>query len=319
MRCVRVIAGVIAVCAVTAEPTQAFTLVAERVSCTGFEVTAGPGATAGTGSLAPREYPLATPAATVDDAGAGGLIAQRGMVNPRRQRRARADSAVVDTAKREAARERRPGRALPIALSPERARIMLQSLTMPGWGQATMGQRRTAGLFALVEAGVWGSFAAFRVQERMRRDTYENTASLFAGVSLEGRDEEFRRIVGFYASSEEYNRLVVRRDAANLYYGDPAAYAAYIAEHELKGADAWSWQNEESLLRYRQERQQAQRAAQRAHTAIAAAIINRLVSVVHAARGAGHPAGGQTSWSLECAPAGGADPTAVRLGVRADF
>ncbi|MBI1796101.1 MAG: hypothetical protein HY076_00410 [Candidatus Eisenbacteria bacterium] len=217
-------------------------------------------------------------------------------------------------------RSARAHRVVPIALSPERARLMLRSLTMPGWGEASVGRRREAGLFALIEAGVWTSFAAFRIQERMRRDTYERTAALFGGVQLAGRDEEFRRIVGFYMSSDEYNRLVVRRDAANLYYGDPAAYNAYVAAHELRGADAWSWDSDASLLRYRAERQETQRAAQRAHTAIAAAIINRLLSVVNISRtGAAHagtPA--STSWKLECVPAGD-DPTAYHLGVRADF
>jgi len=31
--------------------------------------------------------------------------------------------------------------------------------------------------FGLVEAGVWGSFTAFRVQERMRRATYEQVVA----------------------------------------------------------------------------------------------------------------------------------------------
>jgi hypothetical protein len=254
-----------------------------------------------------------------------GLIAQRGMTRPPKKPKveppAVADSAAAPAAPASRAeRPRRPRRMgrVQSALSGERARVMLQSLTVPGWGQASLGQRRTALAFGLLEAGVWASFTAFRVQEHMRRETYERTARLFGGIDLSGRDEEYRRVVGLYLSSEDYNRLVVRRDAANLYYDDRAAYDAYIAAHEIKGADAWSWGSEEDFLRYRTERQNAQRAAKHAQDALAAAIVNRLLSVIHASRSHARPAPDRTSWRVECAPAGG-EPGAFRLALRADF
>jgi hypothetical protein len=203
-------------------------------------------------------------------------------------------------------------------LGVERARILLQSLTVPGWGQASLGRRTSAKIFAVAEVGVWASFTSFRIQEQLRRLTYERTAQLFAGIDLRSRDEEFRRIVGQYPSSDEYNRLVVRRDAANLYYGDPAAYNQYIAEHQLSGADTWAWVDEESYRRYGDERKRSERAALRANTALALAIANRLVSAIHAARYAGGEAAAPRSWNLECVPAGG-DPTAFQLGVRVRF
>jgi hypothetical protein len=205
----------------------------------------------------------------------------------------------------------------PGALSGDRARVMLQSLTVPGWGQATLGQSRTALAFGLVETGIWVSFATFQIQETMRRHTYEGTARLFAGIDLSGRDEEYRHVVGQYRSSADYNVYVVRRDAANLYYGDPAGYDAYVAQHEIKGGDAWVWQSDDDLLRYRDERQEAQRSNKRAQNALAAALINRLVSVVLVARSHPKPAD-QASWRIECAPAPG-DLSAYRLAVRADF
>lgn len=216
-----------------------------------------------------------------------------------------------------AARARRMG-GLPGALSGDRARLMLQSLTVPGWGQATLGQRRTAIAFGLLELGTWGSLTAFRIQQHMRQKTYESTARLFGGIELGGRDEEYRRIVGLYPNSEEYNRLVVRRDAANLYYGDPAAYDAYVAAHEIRGADTWAWNTEGDFLRYRLERQAAQRASKHAQDALAVAVINRLLSVIHVSRSHPRPAPDQTSWRVEYAPAGG-DPSALRLALRADF
>ena len=294
-------------------------------SAGGFGFDAPPAAYSPRGAIS--TFAVASP--FVED-GRGDWLAARGMgATPgRRPRRPRAQSGRADSLGGADSLESREGSAppaegsrrahLPRALSPERARLMLQSLTVPGWGQATLGHRKSAMAFGLMEVGVWGSFTAFRIQERMRRSTYEKTAELYAGIDLSGRDEEFRRIVGFFISSDEYNRLVVRRDAANLYYGNPAAYDAYVAAHELKGIDTWSWDSEESFRRYRMERQAQQRSTRRAQTALAVAVINRLLSAIHVASAAAHDANRHSSWRLECVPAGG-DPTAYRLGVRADF
>ena len=209
------------------------------------------------------------------------------------------------------------GSAVP-RLGAERARILLRSLTIPGWGQATLGRRTSAKVFGLAELGVWTSFVAFRVQEHLRRDSYEVNARLFAGIDLEGRDEEFRRIVGFYPSSEEYNRLVVRRDAANLYYDDPVLYAQYIAQHELKGENAWAWASPESYDRYQEQRKLTRKAALRANAMLGLAIANRLLSAVHAARYAGAVPASPRSWNIECGPREG-DFSAMALGVKVRF
>jgi len=204
-------------------------------------------------------------------------------------------------------------------LGSERARILLRSLTLPGWGQATSGHRGSAVFFGLTETAIWGSFTAFRIQVAMREDAFLRTARLDAGIDLRGRDEEWRRIVGSFISSDEYNVLVVARDAANLYYDDPAAYRAYLAAHSLKGADAWSWSSAADQERYRGQRKNAQRAAQRANTTLAVAVVNRIVSALHAARFAGRAAPAAHAWQLEVVPVAGDDATAFQFRVHARF
>ncbi|HEY2956248.1 MAG TPA: hypothetical protein VGK89_13500 [Candidatus Eisenbacteria bacterium] len=211
------------------------------------------------------------------------------------------------------------GRAGLPMLSAARAQILLRSLTVPGWGQATIGRKGSAKLFLLAEAGVWATFTSFRIQEQLRRQSYERSARLLAGIDLHGRDEEFRRIVGGFRSNDEYNLYVVARDAANLYYDDPDRYWAYIASHSLTGRNAWSWKSDGDLLRYRAQRKDAQRAAQRANTAVAVAIANRFVSALHAARLAGRQDSGKHSWNFEVAPGAAEDAMAFRCGVRARF
>ena len=225
-------------------------------------------------------------------------------------------------------KEKVEGAADPDAgLGPERAAILLRSLTVPGWGQATLGHTGSAKAFAVVEAAIWTSFIAFRVQESMRTDTYLRTARMNAGVDLRDADDEFRRIVGAYASSEEYNLLVVSRDAANQYLQDPynpdiEGYHAYIAAHSLKGDQAWAWSDEQAFLRYGDQRQFAQKAGLRANTALAMAVANRLVSALHAMRLAGQKHEQQQTqpqgWRFELDP-GLAEPGRFRAALTTTF
>ena len=209
-------------------------------------------------------------------------------------------------------------------LGPERARILLRSLTVPGWGQATLGLKGSAKVFMVIEAGIWGSFVAFRVQEAQRTDSYLRTAQLSAGIDLSQQDDEFRRIVGAFASSEEYNLLVVTRDAANIYLSDPnnqnlAGYRAYIAEHSLSGDMSWQWTDQGAFNRYSSQRKSAQKAGLRSNTALALAVANRLVSALHAARAAGrmHSSGAQ-GWHLDLEP-DPRDPGAFRAALSTRF
>ena len=214
---------------------------------------------------------------------------------------------------------RAPRAALPSgALGAERARILLRSLTLPGWGQATLGRRTSAVFFGLTETAIWGTFVAFRIQVAMREDAFLRTAGLQGGIDLEGRDEQWLRIVGDFASSDEYNQLVVLRDAANLYYLDSEAYWAYFEEHKLRGADTWAW-SADGRLRYLDQRRNAQRAGQRANTALALAVVNRIVSALHAARAVGHPAPAARAWQFEVVPVACEDATAFQFRVHARF
>jgi hypothetical protein len=212
-----------------------------------------------------------------------------------------------------------------MALGPERARILLRSLTLPGWGQATLGRRRSAAVFETADLGIWVTFTSFRIQEQMRRDAYSHTARLGAGIDLKGRDEEFRRIVGAFVSSDEYNLFVVARDAANLYLTDlanpdMAGYRAYIAKYSLAGPDAWNWASREQWLRYGAQRKNAQRAAIRANSMLGIAIANRLVSALHAARAAGRTAPTPAhSWRFDVTPVPGGDATAYRAALSTSF
>jgi len=240
------------------------------------------------------------------------------------EREAKRDSTGRKAKKAKKAKPPREPRPEGMALGPERARILLRSLAVPGWGQATLGRRTSGMVFAATDIGIWATFASFRIQEQMRREAYRQTALLGAGIDVKGRDEEFRRIVGAFSSSEEYNLYVVTRDAANLYLQDVyqpdlEGYRAYIEKYSLRGTDAWNWSDRNAFLRYGAQRKDAHRAAIRANSMMGLAIANRIVSALHAARAAGQVRPTGRAWRFEVTPAPGNDATAFRAALSASF
>jgi len=159
-----------------------------------------------------------------------------------------------------------------------------RSLVLPGWGALHQGHRNVGLAFLVVEAGLWTTVAVSSGQGSMRRASFEETAQLYAGIDLKSHDDNFGKLVSNYQSSDEYNRLVVMRDAASLYYGDFGSYTAYIDRHELKGSDTWNWQDQTQWAAYQDLRRSSERAYQTARFAAAGLIVNRIVAAIVASR-----------------------------------
>jgi len=159
-----------------------------------------------------------------------------------------------------------------------------RSLLIPGWGSLHQGHRNVGLAFLVVEAGLWTTVAVSSGQGSKRSDSALETAQLYAGIDLESHDDNFRKLVSNYQSSDEYNRLVVMREAASLYYGDFASYSAYIDRHSLKGADTWNWSDETQWSSYQDLRRSSERAYQTARFAAAGLIVNRIVAAIVASR-----------------------------------
>jgi hypothetical protein len=159
-----------------------------------------------------------------------------------------------------------------------------RSLVLPGWGSLHQGHRNVGLAFLVVEAGLWTTVAVSAGQGGMRINSSFDTAQLYAGIDLRAHDDNFRKLVANYQSSDEYNRLVVYRDAAALYYGDFADYTAYIDRHSLKGADTWNWQDTNQWTNYQELRRSSERAYQRARFAAAGLIVNRIAAAIVASR-----------------------------------
>lgn len=150
-----------------------------------------------------------------------------------------------------------------------RVKGMLLSALLPGLGQYWDGQRNWAYGFFAAEAAIWGSYAGFKVQEGLREDRYIDFAERWGGVAdAEGQSESYYVDLGKYESFGEYEVIATRGEEGEIYGED----------------HRWAWPTTERRHRYRDLHSQAEDSAQNAELMFAVALLNRALSVVHAAR-----------------------------------
>ncbi len=164
-----------------------------------------------------------------------------------------------------------------------RRKALLLSLLVPGLGQRYNGSRMREHIFLGLEGAIWTSFVVFKFQESHRTDDFEEWAEAFAEVPGGGKDEEFYRILTIYDDVDDYNTSV-RIDARTLFPDDRAGQLNYESENSFGADKFFRWKNNTRRLDYRLIRNDARDSGQRADFALVAAVLNRLISAVEAAR-----------------------------------
>jgi hypothetical protein len=184
-----------------------------------------------------------------------------------------------------------PGTSQPVPESSESgsasshgAKPFLYSILLPGMGQLSMGEKGHAIPFFIAEGLIWTNYIYWKVAGDLRQDDYIEQAQLNAGVGVSEADDDYWGLVGQYSRSSggganSYEEDL-RRDAREIYPSDPAAQDAYVAEHLPTGDEAWEWSTEDLRSQYRDTRQSANSADDKSKYSFAAALVNRVVSVI---------------------------------------
>lgn len=164
------------------------------------------------------------------------------------------------------------------------AKAFLYSILIPGMGQLSMGEKGHAIPFFIAEGLIWTNYVYWKVAQSKRQDDYIEQAQLNAGVDVSDAEDEYWGLVGQYTRSSgegpsSYEEDL-RREAREIHPSDPAAQDAYVAEHLPTGDQAWEWSTEDLRQQYRDTRQSANSADNKAKYSFAAALVNRVVSVI---------------------------------------
>ena len=163
-------------------------------------------------------------------------------------------------------------------------KALLYSLLVPGMGELSMGAKGRATGFFVGEGLIWSNFIYWKVAGHLRKDNYVEQARLNAGVGVSQESDDYWRLVGQFERSSgsgpgSYEEDL-RREARDLYPGDPAAQDAFVAAKLPTGNRAWDWSSPDLQSSYTSTRENSKRAFNRAQYSFAAAIFNRVVSVI---------------------------------------
>jgi len=147
----------------------------------------------------------------------------------------------------------------------------LYSAFVPGLGEYYSGHKTKAKYFFAVEALSWIGYISFRTYGNWKKDDMVKFAADYADASLEGTDDWFEDMVGFYDNTEEYNKRGRVDDPDRPYFPDA-------------GVTHWSWDNAGDQETYRLFKNSYRDNYRRADFMIGLMIVNRIVSVIDAVR-----------------------------------
>lgn len=162
-------------------------------------------------------------------------------------------------------------------------RAFFLSLAVPGAGEYYVGQKRYTKGFLASEALIWSFALLSRYQGSMWKDDYIALAAQAAGANPGREDDLYYQNIYEWPNSDWYNEYQWA-EARDLYPGDPAAQAAYVADKLYSAVDAWEWGSDEDWDRFRGLRVKSESAYRRVTYAAGAALLNHMLSAVNAAR-----------------------------------
>jgi hypothetical protein len=149
----------------------------------------------------------------------------------------------------------------------------MYSLLIPGMGELYAGTFETGKYFLIGEGILWLTYATFEVYGNSIRDDSRSYAATHAGLSPNGKSDQFFIDIGNYSTVSSYNEAQLRdRTPENLY--DPNA------------GFTWQWDSEASRLSYRDQRIASENMYNDRRFVVGAILINHLASAIHAARSA---------------------------------
>jgi hypothetical protein len=145
----------------------------------------------------------------------------------------------------------------------------LQSLLIPGWGQYSLGETKTALLFFGAEVALVGGLLTVQSYGELTRDDYEALAAAHAGVTGD-HDHDYYVDVGNWLTVNDFNnQRLLERNYASL-YTDPV--------------DFWYWDSEEKRAEMEKLRIRSDRAFNSVLYFAAGMALNHLASAIHAGR-----------------------------------
>lgn len=148
-------------------------------------------------------------------------------------------------------------------------KAFLMSAVVPGAGEYYAGSGLKSKMFFAAEAGLWSALVSFRHLGAWKKDDYRLQAITAAGADVEGKDDRYFDVLGFYESREEYNKVAGAYDHSRVYYPDTKSYF-------------WKWESDAAREKYRDLKNDSKSYYRKANFSLGLIAINHLISAADA-------------------------------------
>lgn len=164
-------------------------------------------------------------------------------------------------------------------------KAMMLSAISPGMGQFYTKNYTKGAVFLVADLSIWFALARFNYEEKLAVDKYKTYALNVGGVEAVP-SKEYYQTIQKYQSSRDYNMNVERfaRDYYLIINNDPVGYEQYLESNLVPEEYTWDWKNAKNLATYQDLRRDKQDLEIYSNFAIAAVIINRVISVIDAVK-----------------------------------
>ena len=145
------------------------------------------------------------------------------------------------------------------------AKINLQSLLLPGWGEHSLGESKRANEYFIREAALWLIFIGSKKTASWYESDYNAFAELHANVDMTGKNYLFAVNVGHYDSLDDYNETKKRQRSANDKYEEGRKFD-------------WQWDNSTNRIKFDNMRIRSVILDKYSKFSIGGLILHRMVS-----------------------------------------
>jgi hypothetical protein len=159
----------------------------------------------------------------------------------------------------------------------------LFSLAVPGSGHLYLKDYNKGGIYLGAELAIILSYLRLDAEKNWKINTYQQFAQNNAGLNSDSPDFIYQKAQD-YMSLEDYNNDVIQTARNYFLIGleDKDAYETYLNNNLLPEENNWNWENTQDWQKYKDLRREKQDLEIYANFAIAAAILNRIVSTIDA-------------------------------------
>lgn len=147
---------------------------------------------------------------------------------------------------------------------------IIYSLLLPGMGELYADAYDSGIYFTVADGVLWGTFVGMNVYANWQKDRYISYAQTNAGVTTQGKDENYYATIGEYLNIDQFN--------------DEKAFERNYAEMYNTEKYFWKWNTSEERKNYRSMWVSSEQTFNDVRFVVGALLLNRVISAINAVR-----------------------------------